>query len=71
MGQHTNCEMTDVSYTLRDLWVLGGLWVLVGQDGRRQWVLEDPEDPFLLEDLQNLDDPAHPDLTRETDVIIK
>lgn len=33
-------------------------------------VLEDPEDPYLLEDHNNLEDPAYPDLDRQTDVII-
>lgn len=51
MDQQITCDMTDVSHTATDLWVLGGLWVLVGQVGMSQRVLEDLEDPFLLEDL--------------------
>lgn len=35
-----------------------------------QGILDDLEDPYLLEDLYNLQDLAHPDLNRETDLMI-
>lgn len=59
--------MTDASHTLTDLWVLVGLWDLVGQVGMSQRGLGDLEGPFHLGDPSSLENLAHPDLNRQTD----
>lgn len=70
MGKHFIHPDPGVYRTYTDLWVQGGLRVLLGQAGMGQGILDDLEDPYLLEDLYNLQDLAHPDLNRQTDLMI-
>lgn len=56
--------VTEGNFTVTDLLVLEGLWVPVDQAGMYQRDLEDLEDPYPLEDLDDLEDRAHPDLKR-------